>query len=68
MVNNIRKSHPVHGLDYGGKVTQTEAAEILRVSSPRESDVTSGKIEKFTIDALVDMVEKTGHHVRLEVA
>jgi len=48
--------------------TQKQAAEILSVSRPRVSDLMRGKIGKFTIDTLVDMVEKTGHHVTLEVA
>jgi predicted XRE-type DNA-binding protein len=47
---------------------QEEAAEILRVSRPRISNLMTGKIDKFTIDALVDMVERSGHHVTLEVA
>ena len=47
---------------------QVEAAEILAVTRPRISDVVRGKIEKFTIDSLVDMVERTGRHVQLNVA
>ena len=50
------------------RLTQLEAAEQLLVSRPRVSDVMTGKIDKFTIDALVDMVERSGQHVRLEVA
>ena len=49
-------------------LTQAQAAEILSVTRPRVSDLVRGKIGKFTIDALVDMVERTGHHVTLEVA
>jgi predicted XRE-type DNA-binding protein len=48
--------------------TQEEAANILSVNRPRVSDLMTGKIGKFTIDALVDMVERTGHHVTMEVA
>lgn len=48
--------------------TQEQASKILEINRPRVSDLTRGKIDKFTIDALVDMVEKTGHHVILEVA
>ncbi len=50
------------------QLTQLEAAEQLHVSRPRVSDVMTGKIDKFTIDALVDMVERSGQHVTLEVA
>ncbi len=49
-------------------LTQAEAAELLGVTRPRISDMMRGKIDKFTIDALVDMVERTGRHVHLEVA
>ena len=47
--------------------TQSEAAEILGVTRPRVSDVINKKAIKFTIDALVDMVARTGKHVRLSV-
>ena len=47
---------------------QIEAAEILAVTRPRISDLVRGKIQKFTIDALVDMIERTGRHVKLDVA
>jgi len=50
------------------QLTQEEAAKVLNVTRPRVSDVMRGKIGKFTIDALVDMVERTGHQVTLSVA
>jgi len=46
---------------------QTEAAEILGVTRPRISDVINKKSIKFTIDALVDMLARTGKHVMLSV-
>ena len=46
---------------------QEEAAKVLRVSRPRVSDVMRGKIGKFTIDALVDMLELAGRHVCVSV-
>ena len=49
------------------KLKQTEAAEILGVTRPRVSDVVNKKAIKFTIDALVDMLARTGKHVRLSV-
>ncbi len=48
-------------------LTQAEAAEILRVTRPRVSDVINKKTTKFTIDALVDMLARAGKHVRLSV-
>lgn len=46
---------------------QAEAAEILGVTRPRVSDVINKKTIKFTIDALVDMLARTGRHVQLSV-
>ena len=47
---------------------QEEAAELLHVNRPRVSDLMTGKIGKFTIDSLVDMLERTGRHVTVNVA
>ena len=49
------------------KLKQAEAAEILGVTRPRVSDVINKKALKFTIDALVDMLARTGKHVQLSV-
>ncbi len=46
---------------------QTEAAEILGVTRPRVSDVIHKKTIKFTIDALVDMISRTGKQVLVSV-
>ena len=46
---------------------QAQAAEILGVTRPRVSDVVNQKTPKFTVDALVDMVLRTGKHVQLSV-
>ena len=37
---------------------QADAAEILKISRPRVSDVVNKKVCKFTIDALVDMLSR----------
>ena len=39
-------------------LSQHDAAEILGIQRTRVSDLMCGKIQKFTIDALVDMLEK----------
>jgi predicted XRE-type DNA-binding protein len=44
---------------------QAEAAQILRVSRPRVSDVVNKKTAKFTIDTLVGMLSLVGKPVRL---
>ncbi len=50
------------------QLKQEDAAKILGVSRPRVSDVMTGKIGKFTIDTLVDLLERTGKHVTVNVA
>ncbi|MDD4275086.1 MAG: XRE family transcriptional regulator [Desulfobacter postgatei] len=48
-------------------MTQAHAAELMGVTRPRISDVMRGKIDKFTIDALVDMLSKAGLQVAVTV-
>jgi predicted XRE-type DNA-binding protein len=40
--------------------TQTEAAAILHVNQPRVSDLVNGKLHKFSLDALVNMLPAVG--------
>ena len=49
------------------KLKQREAAEILRVSQPRVSDLLQGRIDLFSTDALIDMLARLGARVRLTV-
>lgn len=49
------------------ELKQAEAAQILGVTRPRVSDVINKKAMKFTIDALVDMLARTGKHVHLSI-
>jgi predicted XRE-type DNA-binding protein len=47
--------------------SQHEAAKRFRVTQPRVSDLMRGKIEKFTIDTLINMVFASGLHVQIHV-
>jgi predicted XRE-type DNA-binding protein len=47
---------------------QKKAAEIFGVHQPRISDLMRGKIDKFTIDMLVNMLARVGKTVKLEAA
>ena len=47
--------------------TQAEAAERLKVSQPRISDLTRGKISRFSLDALVNMLTDAGMDVDVKV-
>ena len=49
------------------QLKQEEASHLLHVPRPRVSDIMRGKSGKFTIDALVDMLERTGKHVTVQV-
>jgi len=50
------------------KLTQQAAAEVLGISQPRVSDLKRGKVDKFTIDALVNFLTRLGHDVSVRVA
>ena len=47
---------------------QEQAAKVLDISRPRVSDIVTGKIDKFTIDALIEILEHAGKHVSVKVA
>lgn len=40
------------------KLTQARAAKLLKVSQPRISDLVRGRVELFSIDALVEMLTR----------
>ncbi|WP_055128232.1 helix-turn-helix domain-containing protein [Pseudomonas mediterranea] len=46
-------------------VSQKEAAERLRVTQPRLNDLLKGKIDKFSLDALVNLL--SGANLKIDV-
>ena len=48
-------------------VTQTEAAGRLGVTQPRLSDLMRGRVDKFSLDALVELAGRAGLAVRMRV-
>ena len=42
------------------ELTQTAAAELLGVSQPRVSDLMRGKIDRFSVDTLIEMLGHAG--------
>jgi len=48
-------------------LTQKECAARMGVTQPRLSDLLKGKIDKFSLDALVNMLGHAGMRVRLSV-
>jgi len=49
-------------------MTQVAAAKVLDISQPRVSDLIRGKVDKFTIDMLVNILTKLGHTVTMRIA
>lgn len=48
-------------------LTQTEAAELLGIQQSRVSDLVRGKIDRFSIDTLVNLLAKAGRCVEVRV-
>lgn len=40
--------------------TQAEAADLMKISQPRLSVLLAGKVEEFSLNALVDMLDSSG--------
>lgn len=55
--------------DFVGKsgLTQQQAAKVLGVTQPRLNQLLKGKIDKFSLDALVNMLARAGLRVKLTV-
>ena len=49
------------------RVNQTEAARRLGVTQPRLNDLLRGRIDKFSLDALVELAARAGLAVQLEI-
>jgi predicted XRE-type DNA-binding protein len=47
------------------QLTQAQAAALFVVSQPRVSDLVRGKIDRFSIDTLVEMLDRVGVAVDL---
>lgn len=48
-------------------LTQKDAAKLLGLTQPRLNDLLKGKIDKFSLDALVNMLARAGMKVKLTV-
>jgi len=48
-------------------LTQAAAARRLKVTQPRISDLTRGKISRFSLDTLVNMLADAGLEVELRI-
>jgi len=50
------------------RLTQTKAAEILRISQARVSDLITGKWERFSLEMLITLATRAGMRVTLKNA
>ena len=48
-------------------LTQTAAAKLLKVTQPRVSDLVRGKIDRFSVDSLIEMLGHAGADVSFVV-
>ena len=49
------------------ELTQSEAAQLLRVTQPRISDLMRGKIGRFSVDTLIAMLGRAGMKLSITV-
>jgi predicted XRE-type DNA-binding protein len=49
------------------ELTQIAAARLLGVTQPRISDLTRGKIDRFSVDSLIEMLGRAGASVSFVV-
>jgi len=60
LMMNIERHIKEHGL------TQQQAADKMGVTQPRISDLVRGKMDRFTIDMLVNMLAALGLHLDVQ--
>lgn len=48
-------------------LTQAQAARLLGVTQPRISDLVRGKIERFSVDSLIEMLGHAGARITIVV-
>ena len=49
------------------RLTQAQAAKLLGVTQPRISDLMRGKIDRFSIDTLIELLGHAGARVHVSV-
>lgn len=49
-------------------LTQSKAAALLGVTQPRVSDLMRGRLDLFSLDTLVEMVERVGFRVGIKLS
>ena len=49
------------------RTTQAQAASRLGITQPRLNDLVRGRINKFSLDALVELAARTGLSVQMKI-
>lgn len=49
------------------QVTQAAAAKRLGLTQPRMNDLVRGRIDKFSLDALINLASRAGLSIRVEI-
>jgi predicted XRE-type DNA-binding protein len=57
----------LHGAITARRLTQARAARLFGVSQPRISDLVRGKIDRFSVDTLIEMLHRAGAEVDITV-
>jgi len=57
----------IRGVVEAWQTTQTDAARRLGVTQPRLNDLLRGRVDRFSLDALVGLAERAGLSVRMEI-
>ena len=60
-------AHRIGEVVRGRKLSQTKAAEVLGVTQPKVSDLMRGKLDGFTVDRLLKLLNKLGQSVEISV-
>ena len=47
--------------------TQSQAARVMGVTQPRISNLVQGRIDRFSVDCLIDLLQRCGLQVQLTV-
>jgi predicted XRE-type DNA-binding protein len=58
----------IHKTVLGWNTTQAKAAKKIGITQPRLNDLLKGRIEKFSLDALINHATKAGLDVKVEVS
>jgi predicted XRE-type DNA-binding protein len=63
----MRTTQAVRGKVESWKVNQTEAARRLGLTQLRLNDLVRGRIDKFSLDALINLARPAGLAVQLKI-